>query len=372
MSLNVPIFESPLWDGNLPDGVAADVFLSLRDKGYAIIDFPCIDVDEYASRLQAELIEQYDWNAWRAGTLDSLRVQDFWRHSETVKDIAANPEIIMLLSRLYGRKAFPFQTLNFPVGTQQAQHSDHVHFNSVPERFMCGVWLALEDADEDNGPLFYYPGSHRWPSYANEHIGVSGDEIGHGYAKYNKFVQLWEQLAEAQGVEKEYFYAKKGQALIWSSNLVHGGSAVRDPARTRWSQVTHYYFEGCGYYTPVASDVFSGEIYYRNVVDVSTGEDVVGCVSGREITAAMQQKLQPKFLIPKDEEKGGRVRQFFRKLVGRDGAVNSRYPTDGELANKLRKFDPVRYLALHPDVRESGMDPYQHFVRHGALEGREV
>ena len=46
---------------------------------------------------------------------------------------------------------------------------------------------------------------------------------------------------------------KKGQALIWASNLLHGGSAHRDKGRTRHSQVTHYYFEGCQYYQPLSS-----------------------------------------------------------------------------------------------------------------------
>ena len=28
---------------------------------------------------------------------------------------------------------------------------------------MCGVWIALEDVDPDEGPLSYYPGSPRLP-----------------------------------------------------------------------------------------------------------------------------------------------------------------------------------------------------------------
>jgi hypothetical protein len=49
------------------------------------------------------------------------------------------------------------------------------------------------------------------------------------------------------------FFACKGQALIWAANLLHGGSVQHDPARTRWSQVTHYYFRDCIYYTPAFS-----------------------------------------------------------------------------------------------------------------------
>jgi len=43
--------------------------------------------------------------------------------------IAANRDVLDLLSRLYGRQAFPFQTLDFPAGTQQNLHTEIVHFS---------------------------------------------------------------------------------------------------------------------------------------------------------------------------------------------------------------------------------------------------
>jgi len=58
------------------------------------------------------------------------------------------------------------------VGTHQPFHADSVHFRSVPERFMCGVWVALEEIDDDNGPLEHFAGPHRLPIYVNEHIGA--------------------------------------------------------------------------------------------------------------------------------------------------------------------------------------------------------
>ncbi|CAN7431630.1 phytanoyl-CoA dioxygenase family protein [Paraburkholderia hospita] len=56
---------------------------------------------------------------------------------------------------------------------------------------MCGVWTALEDIDEECGPLIYYPGSHKWPIYTNEHIGVRAEDkaqTGHQYGV------LWREL----------------------------------------------------------------------------------------------------------------------------------------------------------------------------------
>lgn len=42
-----------------------------------------------------------------------------------------------------------------------------------------------------------------------------------------------------------------------------------------------------------------------------------------------------------------------------------------EAVRASRLFDPGWYLAHHEDVRTRGIDPYEHFVRHGADEGRD-
>jgi len=40
---------------------------------------------------------------------------------------------------------------------------------------------------------------------------------------------------------------------------------------TRWSQVTHYYFDDCIYYTPAFSDEAVGRLQLRDPVSVSDG-----------------------------------------------------------------------------------------------------
>src|SRR5207247_2034074 len=73
------------------------------------------------------------------------RLMDAWIISENVKALARAPKVLAMLEEFYGRKPLPFQTLNFPFGTEQTVHSDAIHFNSMPATFMCGVWVALED-----------------------------------------------------------------------------------------------------------------------------------------------------------------------------------------------------------------------------------
>lgn len=274
----LPLIESPLF-ASLKDAqgftteevrIAAD----LHEKGYAVLDFPDEGIDARIDRIKASLGPRYgiDFaNPDSDKTIGERRLQDAWRFDEDVRAIAANKVVLDLLSKLYGRRAFPFQTLNFPVGTQQDAHSDSVHFSSLPERFMCGVWLAMEDIGPNAGPLFYYPGSHRWPIMTNALIGRRGYGSDLGSAQ-DPYASAWQALVEANRAEVDTFQARKGQALIWCANLLHGGSRQNDPHLTRWSQVTHYYFEDCIYYTPAFSDESLGQLRLRDLVSVSDGQ----------------------------------------------------------------------------------------------------
>ena len=174
----VPLVESPFFEEALAelewDEPTRAAARHLREHGWAVIDFPDPEIDAVAERIKQSLHSHYDWNHWRTEgwrNNDGLRIQDAHKFNPDVQRIAANPRVLELLSALYGRRAWPFQTLNFSVGTQQHLHSDSLHFSSVPERFMCGVWVALEDVGPTQGPLVYYSGSHKWPIYVNEHIG---------------------------------------------------------------------------------------------------------------------------------------------------------------------------------------------------------
>lgn len=155
----VPLVELPFFEEALAasddDEATKAVARQLHEQGWAVIDFPDPEFDAVADRIRRSLEPRYDWTYWRTKGWrdnDGLRIQDAHAFDPDVRRIAANAAILSLLSKLYGRPAWPFQTLNFPVGTQQHFHSDSVHFSSTPERFMCGVWVALEDVGPSQGP----------------------------------------------------------------------------------------------------------------------------------------------------------------------------------------------------------------------------
>lgn len=232
---------------NLLEPVTNEQRRQFWENGYFVFDTGI--PEETIDGIVADLADRYPPDDQPHGYVTPTRLQDAWEFNDAVRGVATNPHVLSVLEALYARKPLPFQTLNFPTGTRQLPHSDTIHFNSLPHTFMCGVWVAFEDIDMDNGPLIYYPGSNQLPEFTMADAGAPEAHSKH-YAVYEQFIQ--KVIAEF-GLKPEYGTIKKGQALIWSSNLIHGGSPQNDPHRSRHSQVTHYYFEGCRYYTPMDS-----------------------------------------------------------------------------------------------------------------------
>jgi ectoine hydroxylase-related dioxygenase (phytanoyl-CoA dioxygenase family) len=207
-------------------------------------------------RLPAGLLARASQDAGPHAEADG-RVMDFWKRSEAVHRVATAPRVLEVLQALYGRAPMPFQTLNFSRATQQPAHSDTIHFNSMPQGLMCGVWVALEDIHPDAGPLFVIPGSQRLAEYTLADVGVDEEPwVDHPafharyYPEYERFLAA---QIEARGLEREVLLLRAGQAVVWAANLLHGGAAQADPSRSRHSQATHYFFEGSQPWAPMFS-----------------------------------------------------------------------------------------------------------------------
>jgi ectoine hydroxylase-related dioxygenase (phytanoyl-CoA dioxygenase family) len=199
------------------------------------------------------------------------RIADAWKFSEPVRKLATDTRITSLLSAVYGRKAFPFQTLNFSIGTEQRLHSDTIHFDSMPNLFMTGVWVAFEDITLENGPLKYIKGSNNLPIFDCGSIGIpvsnAREDIYLHYEDYENFV---EKLVDIIDLKSDFAVMKKGDVFMWTANLIHGGSRINEIGTSRLSQVTHYFYDDCVYYTPLASDPRLGKFSLRIPYNIST------------------------------------------------------------------------------------------------------
>jgi phytanoyl-CoA hydroxylase len=165
-------------------------------------------------------------------------------HSQLLRDTGKDEKLIELLNVLIDGKAKLFQSINFLSGSEQDTHSDSIHMTTYPLGGLLGVWIALEDIDETNGALHYYPGSQNLPYYLNEEYDNVGTKFLIGDKDYTAYEKMLQEKIATLGLQKEIFRAKKGDVLIWHANLMHGGEAHTDKSKSRKSMVFHYFKEG--------------------------------------------------------------------------------------------------------------------------------
>lgn len=265
----------------MPKKTKVELAETFKLDGYVVFDLEVPDFDKLAD----EIVDGLKFD-------DTHRIENAWRTSDAVRRLATAPSAMGMLQFLYDRAPIPFQTLNFDRGTQQLSHSDTIHFDSDPQGFMGGVWIALEDIDADNGPLHYYPGSQTLPQATLKDFGVSNLEGKNPYELYRSVYEPGiAEIIRKNDLKPREAHLQKGQALIWSANLLHGGQPILDSSRTRHSQVTHYYFEGCSYHTPLLSDDSKG-LHRRYPVDIRTGLNTGGVIDGKAVRVPLAQRAK--------------------------------------------------------------------------------
>jgi ectoine hydroxylase len=163
------------------------------------------------------------------------------KRSSLIRNTTLQPELVRILSFLLDKEVVPFQTINFIEGSGQRAHSDSIHMTTYPLGYLIAVWVALEDVSQENGPLFYYPGSHKLPYLLNKDFNEGTTLLTLGNKDYPDYEDVLEELVVTKGYTPQEFHAKKGDVLIWHANLVHGGAPILDRSLTRKSMVIHYY-----------------------------------------------------------------------------------------------------------------------------------
>lgn len=266
-ALNVPLIYNPFIENLLENNNYSDIekkyIKDFKENGYIIINLELEDefiknlIDTVYNNNNNNKLYNEDYFHYN----ESKRIIHEWENNKYVKELALNKKIMSILELLYGKKPFPHLTINFNKGSEQPLHSDTIHFDCIPHGWMAVAWIALQDIDETCGPITYIPKSHLLPNYDYTTLklkSIENDDKNNeiNYNIYNEFI---EKLVEVNNFKKCKAILKKGDAIIWDSKLLHGGSKILDENSTRYSQVQHYFFEGCGqYYHPMWSDINKG------------------------------------------------------------------------------------------------------------------
>ncbi len=230
------IQNHPLF-GRFPEAIENQL-LSWNKNGFIIWEnFLDAETVETVNTEMDELLAQnkIDFN------YTHTKIFNAYQKSYTIRKIIKEHRLLELLHFILDKKVLPFQTINFFKGSEQQAHSDSIHMSTFPNGYLIAAWIALEDISTEQGPVFYYPGSHQLPYITNaDYPNASNKWLLDGDANI-KYEQKIQSVIEENQLTKSTFTAKKGDLLIWHANLLHGGEPVLNADLTRKSMVTHYF-----------------------------------------------------------------------------------------------------------------------------------
>lgn len=211
-------------DASILDRVEKDI-----DKVYAGELGPCFVETFETGKMQVIPVEQRH-RSFRNKVLDIYAI------SEATRDAIFAPKITEFLNLVFDRPAMAMQGLYFELGSQQEVHQDSAYVRVDSPMEFAASWIALEDIVPGSGELEYIPGSHKIKEYL-----FDGNSKWLTRFKLNaEFISQIQVKAAEMGLKSIRFLPKRGDALIWSADLAHGGSPAAQPERTRRSLVTHY------------------------------------------------------------------------------------------------------------------------------------
>ena len=223
------MLENPCSPG-LVDEVLADAESLLND---AFDEGPEVDADGVIYFRYPGGTTQYHWQ----------RVLYAWKAKRSVRELALAPTVLAATEELFGRRVLPFQTLNFPVGTEQPPHIDAFSTSTRIRRGTCaGYGWRSRTSTWTTARVIYYPGSHKlplpeWdgdrprPPVSRCSATTTRTEAAvPRRTRHRLYPSTARGLIDKHGFEPHYAAIPQGQALIWAPNILHRGAIQK---RTR-------------------------------------------------------------------------------------------------------------------------------------------
>ncbi|WP_274651392.1 phytanoyl-CoA dioxygenase family protein [Paenibacillus humicola] len=161
-----------------------------------------------------------------------------------------HPHILDVIQALIGPDVYALQSMLFfnpPGRGGQGWHQDSYYISTQPDS-LIGAWIALEDADEENGCLWVVPGSNHEPVYppgdSAQRTAKAKETFRDLQGVYN-VSHLDDEVNTLSKVVANYpdpipVPMKAGDVLFFHSHLFHRSYPNRTADRFRRSYVCHY------------------------------------------------------------------------------------------------------------------------------------
>lgn len=220
----------------------ADGFVVLDDAVLSASDCTalrdCFD-DLFAGRFDTKIFPD-EWH-WRKGISMPSAVREMvnaWKCSDLVARVALHARLGRLACQLTGWEAARLaqdEVVDKPPGAGGVGYhrdSAYISDNFVPrDSNSVTMWIALDDADVDNGVVEYAVGSHMWSR------DCAGEAQFHGTTDYMAAVRA------AAPDDKLHIVAPRiptGRAVVHHQDVLHGSPPNISPHRPRRALVLHF------------------------------------------------------------------------------------------------------------------------------------
>ncbi len=160
--------ELEIWRSTVAKAVAARRGRRFHDDTVMSGEFPADEQSEFYDRVFDQLV-------------------NLWQTDEAMRDLILDPRIGRMAAELAGvdgvRVWHDQALIKRPYANPTAFHLD-VPYWSFTSRDAISIWIALDDATEANGCLYFFPGSHLETTTENVKIGQNVGAIFDVYPQF--------------------------------------------------------------------------------------------------------------------------------------------------------------------------------------------
>jgi ectoine hydroxylase-related dioxygenase (phytanoyl-CoA dioxygenase family) len=209
--------------------------------------------DILSGKLSPIGMDQASRNAARSELMERIirsRIHMLHRNDPLAEYGMLLPRVLDVVEALIGPDVLALQSMIFfnpPGKGGQGWHQDSYYIRTYPDT-LIGAWIALDDADEENGCLWVAPGSQAEPIYPP--INTEGGLIHAEGAFTDLFVaenasNRDDEVNALTPVARKYdslvpAIMKAGDVLFFHSHVLHRSHPNRSENRLRRSYVCHY------------------------------------------------------------------------------------------------------------------------------------
>ncbi|GHO55547.1 phytanoyl-CoA dioxygenase family protein [Ktedonobacter robiniae] len=239
--------------------VSVQEYVTFREQGFLVVKglVPQDDVQEMLEHLDNLLAgrEQIPGIERPSFRLNADEQVQYWQRVHMLHRLLPlherfllHPRVLDVLEALIGPDVLALQSMTFfklPGQPGQGYHQDSYYIPTFPDS-LCGAWVALDRADEENGCLWMTAGSQNEPvypdpdghNYGQRELGDIGSILNASHIDENK--NGLTKIARKYTGHEVKAEVNPGDAVFFGGHILHRSHSNHSQDRKRRAFVGHY------------------------------------------------------------------------------------------------------------------------------------